>query len=80
MPKVIGGGFQVGCSNCGSQLEFTRDEVKAGSVLPHDPDRDHDSVITCPKCRRPVRVTSIVGRTSAEAARRQADEEDRFDL
>ncbi len=80
MVTVTGGGYETTCGNCGSTLSFTRSDVRVGAERPHDPDRDHDSVITCPRCRRAVIVTSIVGAVSSERAAAQAREDDLYDI
>lgn len=72
MVKIVGGGHKATCNNCGSVLEFTRSDVRAGERQAQSYD-DHESVIICPKknCGRAVNVTKIVGTTSSEVARRQ---------
>lgn len=73
MVRIVGGGYEATCGNCGSVLEFTRSEVRAGARQPHSYDGEHVAVITCPKkkCGRSVDVTSLVGPVSAEAAGQQ---------
>ena len=77
MVKSLGGGFRKRCSNCGDELQFTRSDVRVGAAIQGSEDRDHKSVITCPTCRRPVDVTSVVGAKTYEEAQAQ-DWDDRY--
>ncbi|MGD8373927.1 MAG: hypothetical protein PVI21_03660 [Candidatus Woesebacteria bacterium] len=63
MVKVVGGGFRATCANCGSSLEFTQDDTRAGEHMANNPEQEYYTVITCPRCRRAVDVTSVVGRS-----------------
>ena len=78
MPEIIGRNpkNEAECSNCGTQMTFQNNEVRAGERMPNSPDQDHRSVITCPNCRKAVDVTSKVGATSYESAAKQQRDED----
>ncbi|HKX73095.1 MAG TPA: hypothetical protein VJM32_03725 [Candidatus Saccharimonadales bacterium] len=75
MPEIIGQDpkRKARCNNCGSELSFRLDEVKAGDPIPHDDEGEHHSVITCPKCRKSVNVTAQVGPATAQQVKQARD-------
>lgn len=67
--------FQKKCSNCGVTFSYTRSETRVGQRVPHDPEGDYYSVVTCPGCKKAVNV----GRASAEMVRARREEDMRSD-
>jgi hypothetical protein len=78
MPQITGRNpdFLADCKNCGAEMSFRQDEVRPGEPVPGSEDGEHYNVVTCPECKKPVRVK---GYTSAETAARQREEELRRD-